>query len=250
MENEFTEFTLKWHQYAMYISYALAGLAVLMVLFYNVRLLATSGSAKKYDFVTKSEASSYWNAFLSFVIGLIVFMNGTIEKMLNPSNAFEFFFGIFIAFIIGFAVGYAGYAYFKFYYPSVIEGKLTKIRFKPRISPKTGKALKLLTEDEEDIHLTEEMIKHEDELIYEYDVWLDEETGDKFIERYDGHKHNHLCGNCNFRTLRDYREEVMKSPTDTESGVLSRYFKCSYCGHHEVRESKISPLEKEVELLS
>ena len=250
MDSELAEFPLKWHQYAMYVSYVLGVLALLIVLMYNIRLLLTRGSAKRYDFVTKNEASSYWNAFLSFVIGLGVFMNGTIEKTLNPHNSFEFFFGIFISFIIGCAVGYAGYAYFKFYYPSVIEKKLMKIRFKPRTSPKTGRPLKLLTEDEEDIHMTEEMIKHEEEFIYEYDVWIDEESGEKFVERYDAHKHNHLCGNCNFRTLKDYREEIIKSPTATEGGLLTRYFKCTYCGHHEVRESRISPLEKEVELLS
>jgi len=39
----------------------------------------------------------------------------------------------------------------------LIEKRLKVLRYKPRISPKTGKPMKLLSEEEEDVHLDEGM---------------------------------------------------------------------------------------------
>ena len=65
----------------------------------------------------------------------------------------------------------------KFYYPFFIEKRLKILRYRPRMSPKTGKAMKLLSEDEEDVYLDEGMIAEENVFSVDYDVWKDEETG-------------------------------------------------------------------------
>ena len=60
--------------------------------------------------------------------------------------------------------------------------------------------MKLLNELEEDTYLTTEMIEHENNFTFDYDVWLDEDTGYKFIEKFDVHLHVLICPECNFRT--------------------------------------------------
>jgi len=240
-----SSFLSEWHTYALYLSYGFGAIALIIAIIYYLRLSMIKSYSKKYEFVSKNEAKSFWYALLCVVIGAALFLNSYIQLLFDAqSGGFEFIFGIFISLILGGAIGYAAYAYFKFYYPSVIEDKLNKLRFKPRISPETGKEMKLLDETEEDVHLTDEMIEHEENAVYEYDVWIDEETGHKFIERYDIHLHAEVCPNCNFRTLKDYKEEVITEPTNEQGGLMKNYFNCTYCDYSEIRETKIAPLNE------
>jgi len=252
METATSELTRHWHTYTLYASYVFGGIALLITIIYYLRLATIKSLSKKYEFVSGKEAKNFWYALLCLVIGAALFLNSYIQLLFDQEGGFEFIFGIFISIILGVAIGYAAYAYFKYYYPSVIEDKLTKLRFKPRVSPETGKEMKLLDESEEDVHLTDEMIAHEDNAVYEYDVWIDEETGHKFIERYDIHLKAEVCPNCNFRTLKDYREEVVQEPTTDEPGIIKNYYRCSYCDHAEVREGRIAPLKegKSTQILS
>jgi len=245
MEQASTSLTQQWHTYTLYASYVFGGIALLITIVYYLRLVSIKSYSRKYEFVSANEAKNFWYALLCLVIGAALFLNSYIQLLFDADGGFEFILGLFISVILGVAIGYAAYAYFKYYYPSVIEDKLTKLRFKPRISPETGKEMKLLDESEEDVHLTEEMIAHEEEAVYEYDVWIDEETGHKFIERYDIHLHAQVCPNCNFRTLKDYKEEVVQEPTADSPGLMKNYYSCSYCDHAEVRETKIAPLRDE-----
>ncbi|MDA1121854.1 MAG: hypothetical protein O2887_15425 [Bacteroidetes bacterium] len=107
--------------------------------------------------------------------------------------------------------------------------------------------MRLFNEDEEDAYLTEEMIAHELDYVYDYDVWLNEETGFKLIERYDGHLHALICDECRFRTLKAYKEEIAVTPTHNIPGLLKKQFRCSNCGHREEREIRIDPLSTKYE---
>ena len=78
-------------------------------------------------------------------------------------------------------------------------------------SPVSGKPMMLLNEDQEDVHLTKEMIEAEDTLSVDYDVWLDKETGFNLIERYDTRFHSLVCESCNFRTLMERKSEIVKN---------------------------------------
>ena len=119
----------------------------------------------------------------------------------------------------------------KFYYPFYVEKRLKKLRFTPRVSPKTGKAMKLLSEDEEDVYLDEGMQAEENVFSVDYDVWIDEETGYTKIEKYAGHLIALQCPECNYQTLKVVKEEILESPTEIEEGELMKFYKCSYCGY-------------------
>jgi DNA-directed RNA polymerase subunit RPC12/RpoP len=119
----------------------------------------------------------------------------------------------------------------KFYYPFFIEKRLKVLRYRPRISPKTGKAMKLLSEDEEDAYLDEGMQAEENVFSIDYDVWKDEETGYVKIEKYSGHLHALQCPECNYQTFKVVREEILKAPTQTEEGELAKHYQCGYCGY-------------------
>lgn len=233
-----------WPYYATMVANVLIIFGLIVLVIHFTRYFATKGYAKKYDYLNKNEAKYLLIGNLSLIIAVSLYLNSAMVHFFSRGGIFELAVGLFISSIIGVAFGYALYAYLKFYYPSILEDKLMKLRFKPRISPETGNEMKLLTEDEEDIHLTEEMIKNEESLKYEYDVWIDEETGHKFIERYDGQQHAKLCPDCNFRTLKEYKEEEIKAPTETEQGLAKKFFKCSYCSHHESHEVHITALNE------
>jgi DNA-directed RNA polymerase subunit RPC12/RpoP len=119
----------------------------------------------------------------------------------------------------------------KFYYPFFIEKRLKVLRYRPRVSPKTGKAMKLLSEEEEDVYLDEGMIAEENVFSVDYDVWKDEETGYIKIEKYAGHLHALQCPECNYQTFKVVREEILKQPNTTEEGELLKHYQCGYCGY-------------------
>ena len=144
-----------------------------------------------------------------------------------------------IAFIIGVIVSNV----LKYYYPFYVEKRLKRLRYKPRISPKSGKPMKLMSESEEDVYLDEGMQAEEDVFSIDYDVWVDEETGYTKIEKYAGHLHALQCPECNYQTFRVEKEEVISKPTYNEEGELVKHFHCGYCGHNEQTSFKIAKLE-------
>src|ERR1041384_1006138 len=138
---------------------------------------------------------------------------------------------IFVTSAMGLIVAVIVQNLLKFYYPFYIEKRLKVLRYRPRISPKTGKAMKLLSEEEEDVYLDEGMIAEENVFSVDYDVWKDEETGYIKIEKYAGHLHALQCPECNYQTFKVVREEILKQPSTTEEGELLKHYQCGYCGY-------------------
>ncbi|MBR9998166.1 MAG: hypothetical protein KFF73_04305, partial [Cyclobacteriaceae bacterium] len=136
------------------------------------------------------------------------------------------------------------YNVLKIYYPTKVEKKLHKWRYMPRKSPKSGKRMKLLSEEEEDVHLTEGMQAEEEVFSIDYDVWIDEESGYTKIEKYNGHLHAEECSNCGFQTLKVVREEILSSPTVHDKGELMKYYECTYCGHKDRKIFKIGQIKE------
>ena len=64
----------------------------------------------------------------------------------------------------------------------------------------------------------------------DYDVWIDEASGDTHIEKYKGHLNAHECDNCGFQTLRLIKEEVAEEATEFWDGSVNQEYNCSYCG--------------------
>ena len=128
---------------------------------------------------------------------------------------------------------------------------MKKLRYKPRINKKNGNVMKLLSEDEEDVHLDEGMQAEENVFSVDYDVWVDEETGDVKIEKYPGHLIAYQCNSCGFKTMKLNKEEIITPPTDISEGEMIKNFKCTYCGAKRsktIRVAKLSQTESHYEL--
>ncbi len=246
---ELSEFTLKLISYIGELGVVLS---ILIVLWHYYRLTTFKNLVKRYEYANTWEVKTLKTAATIFSIAIGFFFFDMISIIMGKIAGYEYAFIAFVSLGITVIFGYSLSQYFKVYYPFIMEKRLSKIRFSPRISPKTGKPMKLLSEKEEDAHLTQEMIDNENAFTYDYDVWIDEETGYKLIERYDGHLHSLICPNCDFRTMKDYKEDIIESPSQFNKGVLKKYFKCSHCGHEEIKTVQIASLEdeKELELIS
>ena len=223
------------------VSYVFLALGILIILFHFFRLASISDFKTKYDYINKHEINFLWYAGLMLIIAAGIYAN----TLLSETGVVWYFVRIFVTVMLGLIAGVVIQSLLKFYYPFYIEKRLKKLRFKPRISPKSGKPMKLLSEEEEDVYLDEGMQAEENVFSVDYDVWIDEETGYTKIEKYQGHLHALKCSECNYQTLKVAKEEIIKSPTEMEDGELLKYFKCGYCGHKEKRSFRIAKLKEE-----
>lgn len=216
-----------WNNLAANIAYVCWAAGLLIILGYFVRLATTQDSKNKYDFINRHEINFLWIASIVLVVGACFYANSNIIEL----NALWIFVRIFTTISMGMIVALIIQNLLKFYYPFFIEKRLKVLRYKPRISPKTGKPMKLLSEEEEDAYLDEGMQAEENLFSMDYDVWKDEETGYIKIEKYAGHLHAIQCPECNYQTFKVVREEIIKQPTATEEGELMKHYQCGYCGH-------------------
>lgn len=217
-----------WNEMAKNIAYGAWAIAVLIVIGHIIRL-ATMGDAKtKYDFINKSEIMTLWVASIILIIGCCFFANSKVT--VESGTVIWIFVRVFTTVSMGMIVALIVQNLLKFYYPFFIEKRLRALRYKPRVSPKTGKAMKLLSEDEEDSYLDEGMQAEENVFSIDYDVWKDEETGYVKIEKYSGHLHALQCPECNYQTFKIVKEEILKTPSPNEEGELLKHYQCGYCG--------------------
>lgn len=230
-----------WNNLAANLAYVGWAVGILIALGYFVKLSATQDSKSKYDFINKHEIKFLWIASIFLVIGACFYANSNITEL----NALWIFVLIFTTASMGMIVALIIQNLLKFYYPFFIEKRLKVLRYKPRISPKTGKPMKLLSEEEEDAFLDEGMQAEENLFSMDYDVWKDEETGHIKIEKYSGHLHAIQCPECNYQTFKVVREEIIKAPTATEEGELLKHYQCGYCGH---KAKKTVSLKQSVKL--
>ncbi len=234
----------EWLDTVQYIWWACLALSVLIVVLYFIRLAAIGKRTKKHAFATANEISNLNNASNILSVGVVFLMFTGIINWIGRAEIYIMFGAGFFSVIIGFAAGYALWAVWKYYYPFILEKRLNSIRFSPMKS-KTGNSMRLMNEEEEDKYMTEAMIEEEDAGIADYDIWVDEQSGEKVVEKYDMHFHALVCDNCNFRTLKDVKEEIVKEPTATEQGIMHKEYKCTYCGHRKTKELKIASWNEE-----
>jgi hypothetical protein len=216
-----------WNAMAKNIAYGAWAIAVLIVIGHIIRLATINDAKVKYDFINRSEIRTLWAASIIMIIGCCFIANSNIEEL----SALWVFVYLFITVSMGMIVGLVIQNLLKFYYPFYIEKRLKVLRYSPRISPKTGKAMKLLSEDEEDAYLDEGMQAEENVFSIDYDVWKDLETGYVKIEKYSGHLHAVQCPECNYQTFKIVKEEIIRQPSPGEEGELLKHYQCGYCGY-------------------
>ncbi len=231
---EWIDITSIWSKIAVACSGA-------VLLLYFLLLLTKSNPVKKHQFISSNEIKYLKFVGIILSIGITLYLN-TILVGIHTRSEIILTLKTLVSILGGFLIGYVINTYLKVLYPGQLEKRLNALRFKPRYNPNTGHKLRLLTEEEEDDYLSEDLIKLETASEYEFDVWLDDESGFKMIETYDGKLHMLICDNCDYRTAKEYKKGVTKEPTDSEPGIMIKYYQCSHCDHLQRREVSIPAL--------
>lgn len=247
MENSTAPFFETWDSYLLVGSYVCFGIALLIILFHELKIMMTSGEKDRYDYVNEHEIRYFWYAIIAFIAGVSLYLSAVITPMFPIDDSMKVYVSVF--FVAGFVV----IAYLilassvRILYPRFLENRLMRIRNKPRVSA-AGNKMRRLTSEEGAVHLEEsQLAEHSSEIhSVEYDVWVDEKTGEKRVEKYMAYQHAEKCGECGFFTMKIDTEEVVKKPGYQEEGVLLEHYRCSYCRHREAREVPIAALSSNV----
>ncbi len=243
-----TTFIETWDSYLILGSYVCFGIALLMVLFHEVKIMMTSNDKDRYDYVNQHEIRFFWYANIAFIAAISLFFSAVITPKVPVDNSFKVYVSIF--FLAGFIV--ITYlilsSMINIWYPRFLESRLSRIRNKPRISA-AGNKMKRLSSLEGAVHLEEDQLAQHTSEIHsvEYDVWLDEKTGEKKVEKYMAYQHAEKCSECGFYTMKIDTEEVVKKPTDQQEGELLEHYQCSYCQHREARQVPIARLSSNIQ---
>jgi len=227
MEQAPSVFLEYWH-YAMIVgAIVLASIAIIIFLIHNLKI-STIGSYKgKYDYINGHEIKNYKTVFICLGIATMLVINiYGMGKLLNIGV--WFFVRLFISVAGGTLVAYVAFLILEYYYPTIVNRKLRKWRYMPRMGKSRNK-LRLLGEEEEDVHLEEGMRAEENVFSIDYDVWIDEKSGEVKIEKYPGHLQALKCNSCGFYTMKVVKEEITRQPTKESPGELIKHFQCYYC---------------------
>lgn len=229
-----------WNQWASLVSFGVIALGLSIILYFWVKLLTARDYKAKYDFRNLHEIKLLFYASIFLISGIALYLT----TLSTEPTVVWFVVSLFVAIMMSILAISVTHNLLNYYYPTLLEKKLQHLRYKPRLSPKTGKPMKLLSEEEEDVHLDEGMQAEENIFSIDYDVWVDEETGYTKIEKYAGHLHAIECSECSYQTLKVVKEELLDSPTTEKSGQLLKYFNCTYCGHKGKKAYNVAPLSK------
>ena len=201
--------------------------AVVIVIVHRIKYLAIKSNKGKYDYLKLNQVRAYQIMFFAMSASIFFYGNTVGDDTVSKSLVY-IFVRLFISLCVAVLFGYIAFLILKFYYPSRVEKRLSRLGYTPRIS-KSGNPMKLLSEDEEDVHLDEGMQAEENVFSVDYDVWVDEQTGEVLIEKYPGQLQALECGSCGFQTLTLKSEEILKPATVEEEGALLKNYKCTYC---------------------
>jgi hypothetical protein len=215
---------------------------ILLYLFHLIKISSIPSYKDKFDYISRREIKTLEITFILIALGVAMLINRYGMDKIDEMGVW-FFVRLFISFAGGTLVGYIAFLILEYYYPGRVDKKLKKWRYMPRVNPKTGNKMRLLAEHEEDVHLDEGMKAEEDVFSIDYDVWIDEQTNDVLVEKYQGHLQALECGNCGFYTLKVVREEVTQQPTINSPGELIKHYECSYCKSVRATAFKISTME-------
>lgn len=221
--------------------------AILILVYHEMRTFMVKNPKDRYDYVNMNEIRFFWYAVIAIIAAVALYLNKVLAPMIPVSASALPYVRLF--FLAGFSV--VAYLVFasgvRLLYPPVVERRLKRIRNTPRISP-AGNVMRKLSEEEESVHLDNSEIDEQASTIHsaEYDVWLDEKTGFKLVEKYMGYQHAEKCGECGFLTMKIHSEEVTRKPSSSEEGLLIKHYRCNYCKHREAREAVIAKLSTNI----
>jgi hypothetical protein len=241
--NNQTNFFDTWDDYMIFGGIAFLLIAAIILLYHEFRILMIKNYKEKYDYVNSHEIQFFWYAFMMVIIAGALFGNTFATEKIIHRGMLWFYVRLFITVSFAVIAYFVFYSMVRIYYPRSVEKRLKKLRNKPRISPE-GNLMRKLSEQEEDAHLDASQIAEEASGTHsiDYDVWIDDKTGHTSIEKYFNYQHAEECPECGFVTMRIDVEEVEKQATATETGLLAKHYKCTYCGHREIKEVTLAIL--------
>ena len=222
-----------------YGAFALVAIGLLLLLYLLFRLATLRDYKARYDFINQHEKNLLWYSSVAFIAAVGLYATSTLA-----TEWLFIFVGLFVSTMFGMIVGVVIFNYLQYYYPTLLEKRLHALRFKPRISPKSGNPMKLLSEVEEDVHLDDGQKAEENIFSVDYDVWVDEASDYVKIEKYRGHLHAEKSPACGYYTLRVVREEIIESPTEEREGTLVKHYQCSYTGYKTQKVFNIARLKQ------
>lgn len=216
---------------------------ILILIVHELRIKSIGDYKQKYDYLGSNDSKMLFYAIIGIALAIGLFINTLANETVKLSVVW-FFVRMFISICTSTLIIYISHLLIKYAYPTTLEKKMRKWRLKPRVNPKTGHVMKLLSEEEEDVHLDEGMQAEENVFSVDYDVWVDEETGDIKIEKYPGHLIAYQCNSCGFKTMKLRKEEIVIAPTQSEDGEMIKYYQCNYCQAKRTKHVKVSKLSQ------
>ena len=223
-------FLAAWYKAMIIGGIIFLAIGLIFYLFYHLRLALIKDYKAKYDFIALNEIKWYKRTFtfIAIGIGFLINLYGSGASNLTTIGVW-FYVRIFFGFAGATLVTYISYLVLDYYYPTKLNHKLKRWRYMPRVNPKTGNKMRLLSEEEEDVHLDAGKQSEESIFSIDYDVWMDEKSGDIQIEKYQGHMTALRCNNCGFFTMKVFREEITQRYEDDSPKELVKHYRCEYC---------------------
>ncbi len=229
----------------MYVGVAVCVvIGVLILLYYELKVFQVKDYKEKYDFVNLNEIKFFWYSVMAFGLAVTFYANTIATRAIEAHSIRWFYVRSFISIGLTVVVYFICYSLVKIYYPRFVEKRLTRLRNTPRISP-SGNAMRKLSDAEAEHHL-ESFARPEDVHSIDYDVWIDDASGYKKVEKYNAYQHAEECSECGYYTMKIAREEIEKEPTINAQGLLLKHYKCSYCGHREQQEIVVARLSENI----
>ena len=228
MENEpSSPFLDLWHLAMITGAIAMTAIAIGIYIVHNIRIATIRDYKGKYNYINEKEIKNYKRVFVCLGLATMLLINMYGMGKLHNIGVW-FFVRLFISVSGGTLVAYVAFLVLEYYYPTVVHRKLNKWRYMPRKGG-SGVPLRLLSEEEEDVHLAEGMQAEENVFSIDYDVWMDEKSGEVKIEKYPGHLQALKCNSCGFYTMKVVREEITRQPGKDVMGELIKHYQCYYC---------------------
>ncbi len=235
-------FLVTWNDIMMVGVVGMASAGILVYLLYKLRVSYFKEPKERYDFINLNEIRWFKRVYLFFGLAAACAVNlYGMDKF--TTLGLWFFVRIFFGIACATLISYVAALILEFYYPTKLSFKLRKLRYSPRINPKNGHKMRLLSEDEEDVHLNLGMQAEENIFSIDYDVWIDESTSEVQIEKYNGHLIALQCNNCGFYTMKVLKEEIAERNEDGSPKELLKHYQCSYCKN--VRATAFTVSKKE-----
>jgi hypothetical protein len=234
----------QWNQIMILGAYVSIAVAIIIFVYHEFKIFQIKDYKEKYDYVNLHEIRFFWYMVMALIIAGFFYANTLASATVEQEGVVRWFYvRLFITISFAIIAYFIFFSMVRIYYPRNVERRLQKLRHAPRISPQ-GNVMRKVGEDEEDIHLDETHLtsKASDVHTVDYDVWIDDKTGFKKIEKYNTYQHAVECPECGYVTLKLANEEIEKAPTQTETGLLLKHYRCTYCKHREGKEVVIARL--------